>query len=94
MYFKTKNVTISSAQIVFTLQNTNMQTFYDLLVFKVYFNCCKIEGHHLPPQMKNDPSVNGVASFSKVRGMDVVCLLKIKTMNTMTEGYKGITYKI
>ncbi len=32
MYFKTKNVTINSAQIVFTLQNTNMQTFYDLLV--------------------------------------------------------------
>ncbi len=30
MYFKTKPVTINSAQIVFTLQNTNMQTFYDL----------------------------------------------------------------
>ncbi len=30
----------------------------------------------------------GVASFSKVRGMDVVCLLTIKTINTMTEGYK------
>ncbi len=56
MYFKTKHLTIYSAQIVFTLQNTNMQTFYDLLVFKVYFNCCKAEGHHLPTQMKNDPS--------------------------------------
>ncbi len=32
-----------------------MQTFYDLLVFKVHFNCCKEEGHNLPPQMKNDP---------------------------------------
>ncbi len=30
----------------------------------------------------------GVASFSKVRGMDVVCLLTIKKMNSMTEGYK------
>ncbi len=57
MYFKTKSVTIKSAQIVFTLHNTNMQTFYDLLVFKVYFNCCKVEGHHLPPQMKNDPNI-------------------------------------
>ncbi len=57
MYFKTKSVTIKSAQIVFTLQNTNMQTFYDLLVFKVYFNCWKVEGHHLPPQMKNDPNI-------------------------------------
>ncbi len=56
MYFETKHLTIYSAQIVFTLQNTNMQTFYDLLVFKVYFNCCKAEGHHLPTQMKNDPS--------------------------------------
>ncbi len=53
MYFKTKNVTINSAQIAFTLQNTN--TFYELLVFKVYFNCCKVEGHHLSPQLKNDP---------------------------------------
>ncbi len=34
MYFKTKNLIINSAQIVFTLQNANMQTFYDLLVFK------------------------------------------------------------
>ncbi len=58
MYFKTKNVTIDSAQIVFTQQNTSMQTFYDLLVFKVYFNCSKVEGHHLPPQMKNDPHAN------------------------------------
>ncbi len=33
-------------------------------------------------------SARGVASFSKVRGMDVVCLLTIKTINTMTEGYK------
>ncbi len=56
MYFKTENVTINSAQIVFTLRNTNMQTFYDLLVFKANFNCCKVEGHHLPPQMKNDPN--------------------------------------
>ncbi len=32
--------------------------------------------------------VRGVASFSKVRGMDVVCLLTIKKMNSMTEGYK------
>ncbi len=55
MYFKTKNVTINSTHIVFALQNTNMQTFYVLLVFKVYFNYCKVEGHHLPPQMKNDP---------------------------------------
>ncbi len=37
MYFKTKKITINSAQIVFTLQNTNMQTFYDLLVFKNVF---------------------------------------------------------
>ncbi len=37
MYFKTKSVTIKSAQIVFTLQNTNMQTFYDLLVFQILF---------------------------------------------------------
>ncbi len=42
---------------MFTLQNTNMQTFYNLLVFKVYFNCCKVEGHHLPPQLKNDPDI-------------------------------------
>ncbi len=27
MYFKTKNVTINSAQIVFTLQNTNILWF-------------------------------------------------------------------
>lgn len=33
----------NSAQIIFTQQNTNMQTFYDLSVFKVY--CCKVEGH-------------------------------------------------
>ncbi len=58
MYFKTKNVTIDSAQIVFTQQNTSMQTFYDLLVFNVYFNCSKVEGHHLPPPMKNDPHAN------------------------------------
>jgi len=25
------------------------------LVFKVHFNCCKVEGHHLTPQMKNVP---------------------------------------
>ncbi len=42
---------------MFTLQNTNMQTLYDLLVCKMYLNCCKIQfGHHLPPQMKNDPA--------------------------------------
>ncbi len=58
MYFKTIFFTIDSAQIVFTQQNTSMHTFYDLLVFKVYFNCCKVEGHHLPPQMKNDPHAN------------------------------------
>ena len=29
----------------------------------------------------------GVASFSKVRGMDVICLLTIETMDTMTEVY-------
>lgn len=24
-----------------------MQTIYDLLPFKVYFNSCKVQGHHL-----------------------------------------------
>ena len=32
-------------------------------------------------------TARGVASFSKVRGMDVICLLTIETMDTMTEVY-------
>ncbi len=47
-----KKKTINSAQIVFTLQNTNMQTLYYLLVFKFYFNCCKVEGHHLHHKLR------------------------------------------
>ncbi len=73
MNFKTKNVTINSAQIVFTLQNTNMQTFNNLLVFKVYFNCCKVEGHHLPPQMKNDPDNKSTTTIkAQKRSKDIV----------------------
>ncbi len=40
------------------------------------------------PQRDSCLKIRGVASFSKVRGMDVVCLLTIKKMNSMTEGYK------
>lgn len=32
-------------------------------------------------------AVRGVASFSKVRGMDVISLLTIETMDTMKEVY-------
>ncbi len=42
-----------------------MQTFYNELVFKVYFNCCKVEGHHLPPQLKNDPDTTLRAAVTK-----------------------------
>jgi len=37
MYFKTKKLSINSAQIVFIQQNTKMKTFYNLLVFKLKF---------------------------------------------------------
>ncbi len=50
MYFKQKSVSINSTHCVYPIQ-----TFYNLLVFKVYFNCCKVEGHYLPQQIKNDP---------------------------------------
>ncbi len=40
-----------------------------------------------------NPGTRGIASFSKVRGMDVVCMLTIKTMNTMTEGNKRYNIK-
>ncbi len=48
---------------------------------KILFQCCSTLS-------SLTATARGVASFSKVRGMDVVCLLTIKTMNTMTEGYK------
>ncbi len=41
-----------------------------------------------PDDQMSIAASRGVASFSKVRGMDVVCLLTIKKMNSMTEGYK------
>lgn len=39
MYVKTQ---------IFTLQSTNMQPFYYLLAFQVYFKQCKVERQHLP----------------------------------------------
>jgi len=43
-----------------------MKTFYNLLVFKVHFNCCKVEGHYLPPQVKND-TLDILPTFSRTR---------------------------
>ncbi len=59
------------------------------------FNPSKWSSHGGLSLLSSDPiripsalGSRGVASFSKVRGMDVVCLLTIKKMNSMTEGYK------
>ena len=42
---------------------------------------------HHSRQVTGWVTARGVASFSKVRGMDVICLLTIETMDTMTEVY-------
>ncbi len=51
MYFKTKKLTINSAQIAFYTEYKHLMIYWYLK----FISTVKKEGHHLPPQMKNDP---------------------------------------